>query len=293
MEATIMEKKVAMPLRKLGSSDISVGAIGMGCMPLSVSGRPSEADSLQTIYAALDQGITLLDTADAYCLNESDHGHNERLIGQIIKKHPEVIVATKGGLVRPEGRWETNGRPEYLRQACDNSLKALGVEAITLYQFHRPDPSVPFAESLGAIADLQRSGKILHVGLSNISVTQLEAALLVVKVASVQNRMNLFDRSSYAVMKKCEELGIAFLPYSPLNGMGQAGKIGDNETLSRIAHMHNASPQQIALAWLLQLSDTIIPIPGASKSINIINSAQATDIHLTPEDVVLLNAIAK
>jgi aryl-alcohol dehydrogenase-like predicted oxidoreductase len=293
MEVMLMENILAMPLRKLGSSDLFASAIGMGCMPLSVSGRPSEADSLQTIYAALEQGITFLDTADSYCLNDTDRGHNERLIAKVIKHHPEVIVATKGGLIRPEGRWETNGRPEHLRQACEDSLKSLGVEAIALYQFHQSDPSVPFAESLGAIADLQRSGKILHVGLSNVSLIQLEAALLIVKVVSVQNRMNLFDRSSHAIMKRCEDLGIAFLPYSPLNGMGQAGKIGDNKILSRVARAHNASPQQVALAWLLQLSDNIIPIPGASRSVSIVNSAQAIGIKLTPEDVVLLNAVAQ
>jgi aryl-alcohol dehydrogenase-like predicted oxidoreductase len=293
LEVEVIEKKMALPIRTLGSSGLSVSAIGMGCMPLSLNGRPSENESIQTIHAALDQGITLLDTADAYCLADSDRGHNERLIAKALKlkQHPEAIVATKGGLIRPEGRWETEGRPEHLRQACEDSLKALGVEAITLYQFHRPDPAVPFAESLGAIADLQRSGKIVHVGLSNVTVTQLEAALLIVKVASVQNRMNVFDRSSHAVMKRCEQLGIAFLPYSPLNGMGQAGKLGDNEALNRIARAHNASPQQVALAWLLQLSEVVIPIPGASRSVNIINSAQAVDLRLTSEDVAILDAL--
>jgi aryl-alcohol dehydrogenase-like predicted oxidoreductase len=287
-----MEKKLAMPLRKLGSSGLSVGAIGMGGMPLSVNGRPSESQSIETIHAALEQGVTLLDTADAYCLNDSENGHNERLIAKALKQHPEVIVATKGGHIRPNGAWVTDGRPEHLRQACEDSLKALGVEAITLYQFHRPDPSVPFAESVGAVAELQREGKIVHIGISNVSVTQLEAALLIAKVVSVQNRMNIFDRSSLAVLKRCEELGIAFLPYSPLNGMGQAGRIGDNMTLSRIAQAHQASPQQVALAWLLQLSDNIIPIPGSSRKENIINCAQAINVSLTAADMALLNALA-
>jgi aryl-alcohol dehydrogenase-like predicted oxidoreductase len=288
-----MEKILAMPLRKLGASEHYVSAIGMGCMPLSVNGRPSEDQSIQTIHAALEQGITLLDTADAYCLNDSENGHNERLIAKALKHHPEVIVATKGGHIRPNGAWMVDGRPEHLRQACEDSLKALGVEAITLYQFHRPDPSVPFAESLGAVVDLQREGKVVHIGLSNISVTQLEAALLIAKVVSVQNRMNVFDRSSFTVMKRCEELGISFLAYSPLNGMGQAGRIGENETLSRIALAHQASPQQVALAWLLQLSDNIIPIPGSSRSENMINCAQAINLTLTSTDVALLDAIAK
>jgi aryl-alcohol dehydrogenase-like predicted oxidoreductase len=287
-----MEKKLAMPLRKLGSSGLSAGAIGMGGMPLSVYGRPSESQSIEAIHAALDQGITLLDTADAYCLNDAENGHNERLIAKALKQHPEVIVATKGGHIRPNGAWATDGRPVHLRKACEDSLKALGVEAITLYQFHRPDPSVPFAESVGAIADLQREGKVVHIGISNVSVTQLEAALLIAKVVSVQNRMNLFDHSSLAVLKRCEELGIAFLPYSPLNGMVNAGKIGDNETLSRIALSHHSSPYQVALAWLLQLSDNIIPIPGSSRKENIINCAQAINVSLTAADMALLNTLA-
>ncbi|WP_227013668.1 aldo/keto reductase [Paenibacillus psychroresistens] len=288
-----MEKKVAMPLRKLGSSELFVGAIGMGGMPLSVNGRPSESQSIEAIHAAIEQGITFIDTADAYCLNDSENGHNERLIAKALKQHPEVVVATKGGHIRPNGAWVTDGRPDHLRQACEDSLKALGVEAITLYQFHRPDPSVPFAESVGAVADLQREGKIVHIGISNVSVTQLEAALLVTKVVSVQNRMNLFDRSSLDVLKRCEELGIAFLPYSPLTGMGSAGNIGDNETLSRIATAHGASAQQIALAWLLQLSNIIIPIPGSSRKANIINCAEAINVKLTSEDMALLHALAK
>jgi aryl-alcohol dehydrogenase-like predicted oxidoreductase len=288
-----MEKKLAMPLRKLGSSGLSVSALGMGGMPLSVAGRPSEAQSIETIHAALEQGITLIDTADAYCLNDSEVGHNERLIAKALKQHPEIVVATKGGHIRPNGAWATDGRPEHLRQACEDSLKALGVEAITLYQFHRPDPSVPFAESIGAIADLQREGKIIHIGISNVNVTQLEAALLIAKIVSVQNRMNIYDLSSQAVLTRCEELGLAFFAYSPLNGMGSAGKLSDNETLSRIAAKHQASAQQVALAWLLQHSDNIIPIPGSSQVNNMINSAQAINLVLNPDDIAILDAIAQ
>ncbi|MFC5650380.1 aldo/keto reductase [Paenibacillus solisilvae] len=283
---------MTMPQRKLGSTGLFVGEIGMGCMPLSVNGRPPEKDGIKTIHAALEQGITLFDTADAYCLNSTENGHNERLLAKALQNRPEAIVATKGGHIRPEGRWETDGRPEHLRQACEDSLRALGVEAIALYQFHRPDPKVPFAESVGAVAELQREGKVVHVGLSNVSVAQLEEARGIVTVASVQNRMNLFDHSSMDVMKRCEELGIAFLPYSPLNGMGNARGIGSNETLSRIADRHDASPQQIAIAWLLQLSPAILPIPGASKATNIINCAGAANVTLSAEDVAELNGIA-
>jgi aryl-alcohol dehydrogenase-like predicted oxidoreductase len=283
---------MTMPQRLLGPTGLSVGIIGMGCMPLSVTGRPSEEEGIKTIHAALEQGITLFDTADAYCLNAGENGHNERLLAKALRNHPEAIVATKGGCIRPEGRWERDGSPEHLREACEDSLRALGVDAITLYQFHAPDPKVSFAESVGAIADLQREGKIVHIGLSNVSVAQLEEALKIVKVASVQNRMNLFDHSSMDVLKRCEELGIAFLPYSPLNGMGNAGGIGSNETLSRIASSYDASPQQIALAWLLQLSPVILPIPGASKIVNIVNSAGAAKVTLSASDFSVLSAIS-
>lgn len=287
-----MLKKTAMPLRKLGSSGLMTGAIGMGGMPLSVHGRPTESDGIEVVQAAIEQGVTLIDTADAYCMDDSDSGHNERLIAKAIKQHPEIIVATKGGHIRPGGDWVADGRPQHLRQACEDSLKALGCEAITLYQFHRPDPSVPFAESVGAIADLQREGKVVHIGISNVSITQLEAALLIVKVVSVQNRMNLFNHSSMPILKRCEALGITFLPYSPLTGMSQAGKLGDNELLSRIAHKHHATPQQIALAWLLHLSEAVIPIPGSSRRENIINCTQAIDVDLTAEDMALLYTLA-
>jgi aryl-alcohol dehydrogenase-like predicted oxidoreductase len=282
---------MTLPLRTLGSTKLSVSAIGMGGMPLSVNGRPSEEEGIKTIHAAVEQGITFFDTADAYSLNNDDFGHNERLLAAALQHHPEIIIATKGGNQRPEGRWEANGRPEHLRKACEDSLAALKLGAIVLYQLHRPDPNVPFAESVGALADLQREGKVIHVGLSNVSVDQLEEARSIVQIASVQNRMNLFDHSSKDVLKRSEELGIAFLPYSPLNGMSKAGQIGSNEVLARIADKYQASPQQIALAWLLHLSPVIIPIPGASRSSSIINSAKAPAIALTTEDIAELSTI--
>lgn len=281
-----------MSKRHMGSTTLSVGAIGMGCMPISVNGRPSEAQGIATIHAALEQGITLFDTADAYCLDDTEVGHNERVIAKAISGHPDAIVATKGGHIRPEGRWEPNGHPAYLKAACEASLRALGLETIILYQFHRPDPAVPFLESVGALADLQREGKIVHAGLSNVSVAQLDAALDVLPIASVQNRMNIFDRSSMPVLKRCEELGIAFLPYSPLDGMGNAGGIGKHPTLARIATAHGVSAQQVALAWLLQLSPVVLPIPGASKAHNIVDCAKACEWTLTAAEIAELTAIA-
>lgn len=281
-----------MPLRKLGPTELQAGAIGMGCMPFSVQGRPPEEQGIEAIHAAWEQGVTLFDTADAYCLDDSETGHNERVIAKALRGREGAIVATKGGHVRPGGRWEVDGRPSHLRSACEASLRALGVEAISLYQFHRPDPKVPFAESVGAVADLQRAGKVVHIGLSNVSVAQLEEARRIATIVSVQNRMNLFDDSSLDVLRRCEALGIAFLPYSPLNGMGRAGKIGENRTLAGIAAAHGASPQQVALAWLLQLSPVVLPIPGASKARNIVDCAGAPRLRLSAEEMERLGALA-
>jgi len=172
-------------------SGVQVSAIGLGAMPLSLAGRPDEATAIKVIHAALDAGMTLIDTADVYCLDDGDLGHNERLIARALRDWPrraEVLVATKGGMERPDGTWTVNAQPEHLRAACERSLRALGVEAIGLYQLHAPDPTVPFEESVGALAELQRQGKVLHVGLSNVAVPAIDLARTVVQVASVQNR---------------------------------------------------------------------------------------------------------
>lgn len=283
---------MSMPQRKLGLTSYNVGAIGMGCMPLSVSSRPTESDGIKTIHAAYEQGVTLFDTADAYCLDSTETGHNERLLAKALRDRKDAIIATKGGSIRPEGRWEHDGRPEHIKQACEDSLRALGVEAIQLYQHHRPDVQIPYAESIGALADLKREGKVIHVGVSNVSIEQLEEARSIVEIASVQNLMNLFNHASLPLLRRCEELGIAFLPYCPLTGIGSAGGIGSNATLQRIASKHEASPQQIALAWLLQLSPVMLPIPGASKISSIVNSSGAPHITLSSDDVAELNQIA-
>jgi aryl-alcohol dehydrogenase-like predicted oxidoreductase len=181
-----------LPTRRLGG--LQVSAIGLGEMPMSLAGRPDEARSIRTIHAALDTGVTLIDTADAYCRDESDFGHGERLVAKALagwSGDPDrVLVATKGGHTRPGGEWGLDGRPEYLRQACEASLRALGVDTIGLYQFHRPDPEVPFAESVGALAELKAAGKVRLVGLSNVSVDQINQARELVEVASVQNEFS-------------------------------------------------------------------------------------------------------
>jgi aryl-alcohol dehydrogenase-like predicted oxidoreductase len=196
-------------------------------MPMSLAGRPDEAQSVRTIHAALDAGVTLIDTADAYCIDESEVGHGERLVARALSAWPgdrdQVLVATKGGHTREGGEWYLDGRPEHLRQACEASLRALGVEAIGLYQFHRPDPKVPFAESVGAMAELKAAGKVRLVGLSNVSVDQIKQARQLVQVASVQSEFSCFRAPGELASRR---QGIAFLPWSPLGGIGAAATGG-------------------------------------------------------------------
>jgi aryl-alcohol dehydrogenase-like predicted oxidoreductase len=283
-----------LPQRKLGPAGISASAVGMGCMPLSSSvNRPPEQEAVKTLHAALEAGISFFDTADAYCLNAEEKGHNERLLAKALKHRPDVVIATKGGRIRPEGRWVAAARPEDLRRACEDSVRALETEAITLYQLHWPDPNVSFAETIGELANLRREGKIVHIGLSNVSLEQLNEARSIVEIVSVQNRMNLFDRSSEGMLRHCAEIGLAFLPYSPLNGKGGVGQLGEHEVITRIAAEYEASPQQIALAWLLQVSPVIIPIPGAGRSSSIVSSAQSTKIKLSQSHIAELDKLAE
>jgi len=275
--------------REIGPSGLRVAAIGLGGMPLSIRGRPSEADAIRTLHAALDAGMTLIDTADVYCLDDDEIGHNERLISKALRERSDtsrIVVATKGGLERPKGDWTTNARPEHLVRACDKSLAALGVDQIQLYQLHAPDDEAPFADSVGALADLRRAGKIAHVGLSNVSVAEIEEARAIVPVVSVQNRCNPMDRSAWddGVVQHCAAHGIAFLPYSPVGGGRGKTKVANDKTLTMVGARHGVSPFQVALAWLLAKSPVMLPIPGASRITSAVDSAAAMRLVLTPAD---------
>src|SRR5918994_6439836 len=210
--------------RRLG--DIEVFPIGLGEMPMSLKGRPDEDQAIRTIHAALDAGVNLIDTADAYAFDGDDMNHGERLIAKALKgRRDGVVVATKGGHQRDGQSWPICGRPEYIKEACERSLRALETDRIDLYQFHRPDPDVPYAESIGAFRELQDEGKVRWVGISNASVEQLEEALRIVEVVAVQNQLALDFTSpvSRGELAACTERGIAFLPWSPLGGIGNAG----------------------------------------------------------------------
>jgi aryl-alcohol dehydrogenase-like predicted oxidoreductase len=283
-----------MPTRRLGG--LQVSAIGLGEMPLSLAGRPDEAQAVWTIHAALDAGVTLIDTADAYCRDQSDFGHGERLVAKALAAwrgdRDRVLVATKGGHIRPGGSWDLDGRPEYLRQACEASLKALGVEAIGLYQFHRPDPKVPFTESVGALAELRAAGKVRLVGLSNVSIDQIRQARELVEVASVQNEFSPRFRRSEGELAWCAANRIAFLPWSPLGGIGRGRDLGGrHRAFADVAEAHGVSPQQVALAWELAKAPVVIPIPGASRPETITDSLAAAGLRLSDDELARLDRV--
>ena len=281
-----------MPTRRLGG--LQVSAIGLGEMPMSLAGRPDEAQSIRTIHAALDAGVTLIDTADAYCIDETEVGHGERLVAKALAARPgdrdRVVVATKGGHTREGGEWNLDGRPEHLRQACEASLRALGVEAIGLYQFHRPDPKVPFAESVGTMAELKDAGKVRLVGLSNVSVDQIRQARQLVQVASVQNEFSPRFRRSEGELAFCAAEGIAFLPWSPLGGIGRGRELGGrHRAFGEVAEAHGVSAQQVALAWQLAKAPAVIPIPGSSRPETITDSAAAAGLRLSDDELARLD----
>jgi aryl-alcohol dehydrogenase-like predicted oxidoreductase len=275
--------------RHLG--DTAVHPIGLGCMPLSVPGKPDERQAIATIHAALDAGVNLLDTADAYCLGEADMGANERLIARALRDVPESerpLVATKAGHTRPGDRWELDGSAAYLRSACEASLRALETDRIDLLQLHRPDPKVPFAESVGALRDLRDEGKIRLVGLSNVTVTQLDEAEAIVEVAAVQNQLSPSYTGPLAKgeVAACAERGIAMLAWSPLGGASAASEAGsDAGAVARAAAAHGVSPQRVVLAWLLSLSPTVLPIPGARRPETIRDSVAAAELELSPGEL--------
>ncbi|MFE2884848.1 aldo/keto reductase [Streptomyces sp. NPDC059272] len=285
-----------MDTRRIG--DVEVSAIGLGGMPMSIEGRPDEARSLATIHAALDEGVTLIDTADAYHLHADEVGHNETLIAKALASHgrgADVLVATKGGHLRPgDGSWTLNGNPAYLKEACEASLRRLGVEAIGLYQFHRPDPRVPYADSVGAVRELLDEGKIRLAGISNANPEQIRLAneILDGRLVSVQNQFSPAFRSSEPELDLCDELGIAFLPWSPFGGITRAGELGSSYApFARIAEQHGVSPHRVCLAWMLAKSPVVVPIPGASRPETIRDSAAAPEVTLSAEEIAELDAV--
>jgi aryl-alcohol dehydrogenase-like predicted oxidoreductase len=274
----------------------AVSAIGFGAMRLSIAGHPDERQAIRTIHAALDAGINLIDSADAYRPGIDDpagNGHNERLIAKALALYEgdtsSVLVTTKAGNIRPAGDdWLVDGSPEYLRRACDGSLRALGIDCIQLYQLHRPDPKVAFEESIGALMGLQDAGKIKMIGLSNVGTDHIALARRVLGergLASVQNEFSPAVRKSEEVLEYCGEHEIAFLPWSPLGGVGNAAKLSADGAFAEVAAFRGVSAQQVALAWLLAKGPRVIPIPGARRPETILDSAGAPDLVLSEEEL--------
>ncbi len=276
-----------MRLRPLGPGAPTVSAIGYGGMHLSLADRPPESEAIRVIHAALDAGMTLIDTADVYCLDQNDIGHNERLIARALAQwsgpRGRVLVATKGGLSRPSGRWENDARPEHLRQACERSLVALGRDCIDLYQLHAPDRRVHFEDSVGALAALQQEGKIRLIGLSNVTVREITTAEAICSITSVQNRLNPYFREALdsGVVRYCAERGIGFLAYSPTGGGRLTRKLPTHPVLRTMASELGVTAHQLVLAWALAQGKSVIGIPSARRVEHVQSSAQAADLELS------------
>jgi pyridoxine 4-dehydrogenase len=265
-----------------------VRRLGFGAMRITGPGiwvPPADHDeAIAVLRRAVELGVNLIDTADSYGPHVS-----EELIAEALYPYPEdLLIATKGGLIRTgPNRWPRDGRPEHLREACEGSLRRLRLDTIELYQHHSPDKKVPYERSIAALKDLQDKGKIRHIGVSNVSIEQLETAREIVEVVSVQNRFNLTDRHSQDVLERCEELGIAFFPWAPI----AAGELAEpGGPVDRIASAHDASPGQVALAWLLARSGAIVPIPGTSSVEHLEENLAAADLQLTADELAELEA---
>ncbi len=281
-----------METRSFGKTELTVSQIGLGGMPLSLKTRPPRSQAIAVIHRAIDLGVRLIDTADSYCQDESDKHHNEQLITEALNSYPgdstQVVVATKGGLMRPEGAWTRNGNPEHLRQAIQKSFEILGGnKPIDLWQFHAPDPDYPLEESLVPVKEAVEQGLIRYIGVSNFSVEQIERARAVVDVVSVQNEYNLFRRKPEpdGVLNYCEQESLVFLPYRPLLGRTRVQKIQQVSILKEMATAKGVSVYGLVLAWLRSKSPCIVPIPGATQLTSIEDSVRSVDITLTPEEI--------
>jgi aryl-alcohol dehydrogenase-like predicted oxidoreductase len=272
----------------LGNTGETIPVIGYGGMPLSTQGRPSEEEGRRVLNAAIDAGMTLIDTADVYCLDDGDIGHNERLIASVIAERVDresLRVATKAGMRRPRGSWTNDASPAHIREACEQSLRSLQTDRIWLYQLHTPDPKVAFEKSVEAFAELQREGKILHFGLSNVTIDQIEKASRILPVVSVQNRLNPYFRESVKVAKECARRQITFLAYSPVGGGRLAKKLPQFDILLELARKYDRSVHAVVLAWVRAQGATVVPIPAARTAEHAVDSAAAASLTLTPAEV--------
>ncbi len=288
-----------MQQRSIGNDTVGrvpVSAIGLGAMPLSTrSDRPSPADAEAVVHAALDAGVTLIDTADAYAADESEFGHNEELVARALRSYgggaDDVLVATKGGHTRRGSDWDLDGSPAYLRRACEASLRRLGGDAIGLYQLHRPDPATPWEESMAGLRSLVDAGLVRMVGISNADIAQIDVARSVLgdALVAVQNQFSPGWRFSADELAHCAAHGLAFLPWSPFGGVSAAGSLDATApAFAEVADELGVSVYRVTLAWHLAQADVVLPIPGASRPASITDSAAAADLTLDPEQLARL-----
>ncbi len=284
--------------KTLGNTGVQVSAIGLGAMPMSLSNRPTEERAIATIHRALDLGVTLIDTADSYCLDESDKHHNERLIHKALQQYAgdtsQIVVATKGGLMRPNGAWTRNGNPDHLRQTIRDSFVALGGEKpIDLWQYHAPDPEYTIEAALTPAKEAVEEGIVRFVGVSNFSVEQIKRARDLVGIVSVQNQYNPWNRQPEfdGVLEYCEREGLTFFPWSPLGGSRRFQGLQEFAPIASLAQAKGVSVYAIVLAWLRAKSPCILPIPGASKPESIADSLTALKVTLASQEVEQIDRI--
>jgi len=275
--------------KTLKIGEMTVNRLGFGAMRITgegIWGPPKDHDeAIRVLKRAVELGVNFIDTADAYGPDVS-----ENLIHEALYPYDGLVIATKGGLIRGgPGKWTPDGSPEHIQEAVQGSLKCLGVEQIYLYQFHHPDPNVPFETTLGVFFELQKGGSVKHVGLSNVTAEQLRTAMGMGKIASVQNSYSVLNRDSEEVLRVCEENGVAFIPYFPIGG--NTGGLSE-QTLQTIAKKYNATERQIGLAWLLQHSSVTVPIPGTSSVVHLEENMKAADIVLEADDVAQLDSLS-
>ena len=264
--------------------DLTVNRLGFGAMRITGSGiwgePPRREQAIATLRRVVELGVNFIDTADSYGPSVS-----EELIAEALHPYPDdLVIATKGGLVRPgPNRWDADGRPEHLREACDGSLRRLRLEQIPLYQLHRPDPAVPLADSVGAIAELKNEGKIRHVGVSNVSEAELREAQKIVPIVSVQNRYNVTDRRSQSLIDLCEQDDMIFLPWAPIQETER------RVAVAAAAENHGVTERQVVLAWLLAISPAIVPIPGTGSPGHAEENVAAAALELSPQEIRAIN----
>lgn len=281
-----------METTQLGNTDVAISAIGLGGMPMSLSSRPPESQAIAVIHQALALGVTLIDTADSYCQDESDKHHNEKLIAKALQEYEgdvsKITIATKGGLMRPNGNWTRNGNPDHLRQTIRTSFEALGgSKPIDVWQYHAPDPDYTIEQALTPVKAAVSENLIRFVGVSNFSVEQIKQARDVVEIVSVQNQYNPWYRQpeSDGVLEYCEAEKLTFFPWSPLGGSRRVSNLQDIPVIAQLAKEKNVSVYQIVLAWLRAKSPCIVPIPGASKVSSIKDSVAAVEVKLSDVEV--------